>query len=268
MQKLLCSTGCICTRSNGRDHTVIGRLFPQLDCDGLEFMMFGSWYDIWETVLRDMRSYGINIPVLHVDKRLGERITLGEAAEARALFRINCEMAAGLGADKLVMHLWDGLPSDGNIAANMAEYAVLRDIAAGYGLVLTVENVVCVNSTPLDHLRTLREMYPDIAFTYDFKMAQFHSQVDATFAPENDWLWQSAVRHVHFSDYAGGHMEWSALRSLHPGEGNVDFARICAELKKRGYDGCMTIESSSVQPDGTVAVEKLNRSLGFIKSLC
>ena len=268
MQKILCSTGCLCTLRNGRDYRLIAQVAPELHCDGFEFMMYGSWYEHWEKVLADIKAMALNIPIFHVEKRVGERITLGDTAEARECFRINCKMAAELGAGKLVMHLWDGRPSDGNIAANYAEYAVLRDIAEEYGVLLTVENVVCINSTPLDHLARLHDMYPGIAFTYDFKMAQFHAQVEKTFSKEYEWLWNGPVKHVHFSDFGGGAMEWSALRSLHPGEGRIDFEYICRNLSRAGYEGYITIESTSVNEDGSIQVEKLNRSIDLIRNFC
>ena len=266
--RILCSTGCLCTMRNGRDHTLICKTAPLLHGDGFEFMMYGSWYDAWRKILDDILAMNVNIPVMHVEKRIGERITLGDISEARACFRINAEMAAALGADKLVMHLWDGRPSDSNIAVNYAEYAVLRDIAAEHGVTLTVENVVCINSTPLDHLARLHDMYPDISFTYDFKMAQFHAQVEKTFSKEYMWLWQGPVKHVHFSDFGGEPMEWSALRSLHPGEGNIDFAGICRNLCNVGYEGCITIESTSVNEDGSIQIDKLNRSIDLIRNMC
>lgn len=267
MRKLLCSTGCLCTMRNGRDRRLIAKAAPLSHCDGFEFMMYGSWYDSWRHVLADINVGGLCIPTFHVEKKVGERITLGEIDEARHCFRINAEMAAELGAEKLVLHLWDGRPSDGNIAANYAAYAYLRDIAAENGVLLTVENAVRVNSTPLDHLARLRDIYPGIAFTYDFKMAQFHGQVEKTFDAEHAWLWQGAVKHVHFSDFGGETLEWAALRSLHPGEGRIDFRYICENLKRVGYDGYVTIESTSVAEDGSIQTEKLNRSIDFIRKL-
>ena len=265
MLKLLCSTGCLCTLRNGRDYRLIEKAARELRCDGFEFMMYGSWYDLWQSVASDIRGMGLNIPVMHVEKRVGERITLGETEEARRVFRINCEMGVRLGAEKLVLHLWDGKPSDGNFLANAEEYAVLNGIAREYGLLLTVENVVCLYNDPLTNLTKLREMHPDISFTYDFKMAQFHDQVKRTFDSENMWLWDGAVRHVHFSDIDADPMDWTKLRSLHPGEGRVDFPFVCENLKAAGYSDYITIESTSVAEDGTIEVEKLNNSLARIR---
>ena len=43
MMKLYVSTGALCTRKNGRDWRVIPPAAENLDCDGLEFMMYDSW---------------------------------------------------------------------------------------------------------------------------------------------------------------------------------------------------------------------------------
>jgi len=265
MLKLLCSSGCMCTMRNGRDYRLIESAMGEICCDGLEFMMYGSWYDTWRQVLADMKAMRLNIPTFHVEKRVGERITLGETEEARRCFRINCEMAAELGAEKLIMHLWDGRPSDGNFVQNAAEYGVLNDIAREFGLVLTVENVVCLYNDPLKNLTALHGMYPDIAFTYDFKMAQFHDQVQRTFDEEHKWLWNGPVRHVHFSDIDADPMDWTRLRSLHPGEGRIDFGYVCQKLNGMNYDGYITIESTSVAEDGRIETEKLNNSLARIR---
>lgn len=62
-------------------------------------------------------------------------------------------------------------------------------------------------------------------------------------------------------------LEWAALRSLHPGEGRIDFRYICENLNRVGYDGYVTIESTSVAEDGSIQTKKLNRSIDFIRKL-
>ena len=104
--KLYVSTGALCTRKNGRDWRVIPPAAENLDCDGLEFMMYDSWYDRWEAVVRDLT--GLNFPTMHVEKCLGEKLTADtpeSLALAREEFEINCEMARRLGAKLLVLQL-------------------------------------------------------------------------------------------------------------------------------------------------------------------
>lgn len=264
--KLYVSTGALCTRKNGRDWRVIPPAAENLDCDGLEFMMYDSWYDRWETVVRDL--LGLNFPTMHVEKCLGEKLTADtpeSLALAREEFEINCEMARRLGAKLLVLHLWNGLPSDGNFAANLRAYPALRETAEKFGLLLTVENIVCRFGDPLAHFRELRAAWGDVAFTFDVKLAQFHGQTESAFSPEHAWMWNGPVRHVHVSDFAGETMDWSALRSLHPGQGRVNFPGFFDHLKRVGYDGGVTIESTSVEEDGRVNFPRLSESLKLLR---
>ena len=264
--KLYVSTGALCTRKNGRDWRRIPPAAEGLDCDGLEFMMYDSWYDRWETVVRDLE--GLNFPTLHVEKGLGENLTADtpeSLAMAREKFEIHCEMARRLGARLLVLHLWNGLPSDGNFSANLRTWPALREMAEKFGLLLTVENIVCKFGDPLVHFRELQEAWGDMAFTFDVKLAQFHGQTETAFSPENAWLWNGPVRHVHVSDFAGEPMDWSALRSLHPGQGRIDFSGFFKNLKKVGYDGGVTLESTSIREDGQVDLPRLSQSLEMLR---
>ena len=55
MAKILCSTGTMIGRPNGRDYRLIEKYAPQLHCDGFEFMMYSSWYEEVD-VLTDRKS--------------------------------------------------------------------------------------------------------------------------------------------------------------------------------------------------------------------
>lgn len=271
MKQILCSTGALITSRNGRNHRLIGEAMKKLSCDGYEFMMYPAWYECWEQVTEDVVGMHAPIVTFHVDKGVGELVSRNEAGDrelAEERFDINCRMAQAMGAKLLVLHLWGGIPSDRDIANNVREYAVLRGIAESYGLLLTVENVPCNHENPLKHWKTLRETYPDIAFTFDVRFAAFHGIMDACLSEENAWLWQGAVCHIHIGDFAGSPMDWGALRNcLHPGEGKIDFARVFAHLKKVGYDGTVTVESTSVTEDGSWYVDKLNGTFAYLRGL-
>ena len=174
MNRVLCSTGAIITRRNNRDYKLLRTIVPQLACDGLEFMMYESWYEGHIEALKQTLA-GYSVPVFHMTKHIGEHISLGNLADGVALFRADCELAADIGAQLLVLHLWSGQASDQHIERNIAAYPVLRAIAEEYGILLTVENVLCNTLDPLTHMRALADVYPDIAFTFDTKMAAFHS---------------------------------------------------------------------------------------------
>lgn len=44
MNEILCSTGALLGRPNGRDYRQLDRMAERLTCDGFEFMIYGSWY--------------------------------------------------------------------------------------------------------------------------------------------------------------------------------------------------------------------------------
>ena len=269
MHTLLCSTGALITSKNGRNYNLLSNIAPHIPCDGFEFMMYRSWYDIWEQLAEDLSKMKVPFPTFHVDKSIGELISRngeGDSVQARKWFEINCKIARTIGAKKLVLHLWGGLPSDKNIEYNIAQYEILQEIADRFELLLTVENVVCNQEDPLRHFWQLKEKYPTIAFTFDVRFARFHGQLDTVFGDGYDWLW-SAVRHIHISDYAGGYMDWTKLQSLHPLEGNVDFPKVFQNLKQQTSIETVTIESTSVLPDGEIDFEKINRSLAYLRRL-
>lgn len=266
---LLCSTGTFVGRPNGRNHRLILENAPHLHCDGFEFMMYENWYEKQNLILSDLVSSGLSFPVVHVDKLVGELISRGQEGDietALSNFERNCAVAQALGAKLLVLHLWNGKPSDAHIERNIAQFAALNSMAKAHHLMLTVENVVCNCRDPLTHWHALAHHYPDIHFTFDTKMAAFHSQLEQHYCPELTWLWQNGrIVHLHVNDYGGGHMDWANLRTLHPGQGHIDFDRFFAYIKSVGYCGHITAEASSMLPDGSTDLATLNQTLDFLR---
>ena len=258
---ILCSTGAIVTRKNNRDYTLLPAIVPQLHCDGLEFMMYESWQDQADGLRAALADFAV--PVFHMTKQIGEHISLGSLADALTLFRADCELAKAIGARLLVLHLWSGRASDQHIERNIAAYPVLRDVAEAHGLLLTVENVLCNTRDPMTHLRALAEAYPDIRFTFDTKMAAFHTQLEALYAPENAWLWPR-IAHFHVNDYAGGHMDWANMSAMPLGKGHIDLARFFAFARGMGYQGDFTHEGTAVNEDGSIRYGELNNSLDWL----
>ena len=261
MHRILCSTGALITRKNGRNHLLLSSLAEKLEFDGFEFMIYDSWYDNIYLITNDIRAMKLNIPVVHCEKKIGEHIAAQDGT-AFGLFETNCRCAERLGAEKLVLHLWNGLISDSNFDANLQAYGRLGDIAAEHGLLLTVENVVCNHSVPSAHFRELSDCYPEIAFTFDTKMAEFHGELDSVYSEE---LWRKHIRHLHINDYGGGVLDWFDLRTLHIGDGHVDFDSFFEFARKMNYSGDFTVEASSVRDNGSVDIDKLNEDLFKIK---
>lgn len=271
MNRILCSTGAVIGRPNGRDYRLLGECLEKLTCDGFEFMMYEAWHEDLQGLLGFLKALGASFPVFHVEKCVGNLISKGGEGDvdtALAAFRTNCELAAELGSEKMVLHLWGGLDSDKDIAHNIRCYGALEGIAREYGLLLTVENVVCNRKEPMSHLISLAEAYPDIRFTFDTKMAQFHRQMDLLYGEENRRLFPRFA-HFHINDYDGGYMDWSNLRTLHPGEGQVDFDRLFTFLKAQGYTGDFTVEATSFDGNGVIDFGKLNETFetlrGYLK---
>lgn len=268
--KVLCSTGFIGYKTGNKDHVRIMDYAPLINCDGFEFMMFRSWYENMPLIAKDLRTSGLTFPVFHTEKSIGELISRnedGDTALAIDNYRKNCFMAGEIGSEKLVLHLWGGIPSDSNIENNFAQLRILNDIAKSYNLLLTIENVVCNKQNPMTHLASIRESFPDIVFTFDTKMAAFHKELDLLYKPEWDWLWsENKINHLHINDYGGGYMDWENLNALPLGDGNIDFEEFFTFLKSKAYTGYLTLEASSLKPDGSVDFDKMNHNLEFIKS--
>lgn len=105
----------------------------KINCDGFEFLMYNSWYEDWEQIAEYLAKTEVEFPVFHIEKQVGELISRNEAGDieqAHKLFEINCKMAKKLGAERLVLHLWGGLPSDRNIHINIEQFAILKETAA------------------------------------------------------------------------------------------------------------------------------------------
>lgn len=261
MNRILCSTGSLITRANGRNHRLLPGFARQLECDGFEFLIYESFYGNLDKITAELDAEGLSFPSVHCDKKIGELIA-EENDRAFELFDINCKAAHTLGAEILVLHLWNGLISDSNFGANAKAFRRLADIAEKYSLTLTVENVVCNVGSPVSHFYELKEMYPEIAFTFDTKMAEFHGEMARVFDCE---LWENNIRHLHINDYGGKVMEWENLRTLHLGDGHVDFDRFFEFVKRMNYRGDFTVEANSVNPDGSVDIDKLNGDFSKIR---
>ena len=269
MNKILCSTGAITGRANGYNYKLLECLSEQLTCDGFELMMDSVWYDDITALKNYLQEKSFYIPVIHCEKNIGEMISKGgksELEQAYRTFEKDCDVAMTIGASKLVLHLWGGRASDSNFRNNINAYPYLNEKAQEYGLELFIENVVCNVENPMKHLCELKEIYPNIRFVFDTKMAAFHEQLDLLYEVEYEWLWKEGyIKHYHINDYAGGYMDWCNLRTLPVGKGKIDFNSFFAFVKKSGYAGDFTAEGNAIRSDGTVDVDTLNEQFRRIK---
>lgn len=268
MIKILCSTGALL--EYGGDYQLLEPLSKQLMYDGYEFMMDSPYYEEVNALKKYFHRIKLYIPVVHCEKSIGENISKGgktELADAYEKFEINCDIARNIGAEKMVVHLWDGCTSDSNFKANLAGYYYLDKTARKYGLDLLIENVVCNVENPMKHFCELRANYPGIHFVFDTKMAAFHGQLELLYATEYEWLWrQKHICHYHVNDYAGGYMDWENLRSLPVGKGKINFEYFFEFVNKTGYNGFFTVEATAHNDKGIVDIGMLNEQFRYIKT--
>lgn len=280
MNKILCSTGAIIGKVNNNDYTLLREYAKKLDCDGFELMMSSSWYHILDDVIAAVKSYGLNIPVIHSQKSLGEALcgmttsfsdgrfhdrvmTPDEDEETftqgTERFRLNLKLAEKLGAEKMVLHLWNGSVSDRNIEKNVERFGEWKLLADKAGVELLVENVICNTNSPLYNVDLVAKKYPDAGFVYDTKMAEFHDQTMRIFSPEYEYIvMEGRIRHLHVNDYGGGYMDWAHMQVLPIGAGHIDFDGFFKRLGEYGYMGDFTVESTALAKDGTVDFDMLN----------
>lgn len=267
--KILCSTGALIGKANNRNYRLLERLAKELTCDGFEFMMYSSWYDEMDDMISYLKALNIYIPVVHCEKHIGQSISAGteeEIAQGFELFEKNCRLAKELSAEKLVLHLWDGIISDSNFDSNLDNCGKLMIIAKEYGLDLLIENVVCNVKDPMTRWCQLMGKYPDIHFVFDTKMAAFHGQLNLLYEKDYECLWKDGhICHYHINDYGGGIMDWANLRTLPIGKGNIDFNDFSDFLKKIGYSGMATVEATAFDKDGKIDVEMLNECFAKIR---
>ena len=268
MHQILCSTGALIGRPNGRDYRLLKDFCPQLDCDGFEFILYSTWYDQIEALTAFLQELKLNIPVMHCEKTLAEHITAGGEAEMREayrLFEINCSLANAIGAEKLVLHLWNGVISDSHFENNLRAWPGLNRKAAEHGLTLLTENVVC-HQDPMSHWEELYRNYPDIKFVFDTKMADFHGQLELLYLPRYAWLWrENHILHYHVNDFGGAFRDWNNLKVLQLGKGHIDFDRFFSFIKETGYTGDFTFEGTGFDQTGYVSIQDLNEQFALAR---
>jgi len=294
MSKILCSSGALIGRPNGSDFRLLQEIYPRLECDGLEFMVYSRWYPIFDDLVSFLneiqKSMGIRIPVVHCQKALGETLcgmkawfeegNYGEYVMTeeedrenfqRGLqeFELNLRLANAVGADRMVLHLWNGIPSDKNIDKNIERFGILDDTAQKAGVILMAENVVCNTKDPLYNLDLLHKAYPDASLVYDTKMAEFHEQTMQLFDPQWDWMLREGnIKHMHINDYSGGYMDWSNLKVLPIGEGHIDFDTFFEKLSHYNYEGDYTVEATSFDlKTGVINYDRLNKCFRDLRQL-
>ena len=290
MKQVLCSTGALTLKVKNVDSDFLKKISSKLDCDGFELMVDSSMYMCMDELLKVIKDSGINIPVIHSRKSLGESLsgirvkqtlagfdkyiyTEEEDHEifenGKAEFQKNLVVANAVGAEKMVLHLWNGIASDQNVEKNLERFGVLNDMAKKSGVTLMAENVLCNTKDPLTNLSNLRKYCPYAHFVYDTKMAEFHGQTLKVFEPEYEWMIKDGhIKHLHINDYDGGYMDWTNFNVLPIGKGHVDFDGFFSKLAGYDYNGDFTVEATSFKREtGEIDFDSLNKCFADLRNL-
>ncbi len=266
--EILCSTGTLVSKINGRDYRMITKFAPQIQCDGFEFLMVPEFYENCDTVAKEVKAAGINFKTFHIEKDIGwylSRLEDGDENRAFGFLKQDLRMANLLGLEFCVFHLWGGAESDAHVARNIGFLDRILECCREYGVTLSVENVPCTTHSPYENIKLLTSMYPEIPVTFDSRFAAFHGQEKAFC--EDEELWKNNIRHIHISDIAKEMVDERKLRPiLHPGEGCADFDTVFERLRT-SYSGTLTLESPVFLPEFKADTDKLNRSLNGLDGI-
>lgn len=267
--QLLCSTGAFSRFPELTDYQSILEYGPLLDVDGLEVMYFPRWTDDIEHIGTELRASGLRIPAIHAEKGIGPALISAQSKKRERGWRwleAGCRLGQIVEATTLILHLW-GLPdSDDRLEDNLAVLPDCITMAEQHRLTLAVETVPSRSGDTLGSARRAVEHDNSCQVALDTEFLALHGQLEA--ALQADWLWQDRrVPHIHIKDYDGAlYSTDNYRRYLHPGEGTIDFSHFFTALKARHYDGNISLEASIVNRDGTRDMEKLKRSLAWLKT--
>ncbi len=266
-KKILCSTGTLVGKANGFDYTLISRYGGEICADGFELMMLKAYYDHLPRIRKMLERMDVPVRTIHFEKDITALLGLGDGEDLREglrLFEINADMAAAVGASAAVLHLWDGRFDEDHLGKCLDLLDTLFEICDQRSVELLVENIPC-RISPYESVLNIARKYPGSRFTFDTRHADFVGETERFLQSE---IWGTRIGHIHISDHCGLTVPgmWGVTRPIvHPGEGKIDFDRFFASMPP--YDGeTVTLESPVMLPDGTHDLEKLNRSLSFLRN--
>ena len=139
--------------------------------------------------------------------------------------------AAAIGANQMVLHLWDLPESDSDLPGRLDAVVIAADVADKHSVRLLIETIPCRVSTPLRNVQRVLEHEPRVGVALDTEFLAMHGELEEALAA--DWLWNDGrVGHVHVKDYDGSLSESDGSRRyLMPGEGRIDFGAVFKTLE-------------------------------------
>jgi sugar phosphate isomerase/epimerase len=248
--RILCSTGAVTRHPTRADHRLIEDA-RDLPCAGFELSIYPGWIVDVDAVADEIAALGLPIAAAHAEKAIGARLSEGDPTAVDRLER-SARLAARVGARLLVLHLWELPLGDRHFERNLALLPACTDVAEGAGLSLGIETIPCSVGSPLVNVARAIEREPRCVAVLDTEFLALHDELEA--APEAGL----PVGHVHVKDFDGQiHHGDPRTRYLLPGEGVLDLDRFLDRLRKRGYDGTVTLEPSAVDPEGGLDRDRL-----------
>jgi sugar phosphate isomerase/epimerase len=175
---------------------------------------------------------------------------------ARDLFRRALDCFADVGVELVNVHPDQRVPLQPieKVRARNAEaIAQLAEDAAGRGIRLMVENLDRQFATVAD-LRPVLEAFDDLGFHLDIGHANLRLGLgEANRSAELLAAFGNRLAHVHISDNRGG------TEDLHLplGAGSIDWRAQIRTLKSHGYDGTVTLEVFSRDPEHLLTSRRL-----------
>jgi sugar phosphate isomerase/epimerase len=244
----LLSTGAVSRNPDYTDHRRILEHIPPVE---LEASLYPAWN---ERVVADLRE--LPFVAAHADKRIGATLSGDDPDYDR--FELDCRMARGLGADLVVLHLWELPDGDRRLDRNLDRLPALLDIAEEHGVTVAVETIPCLAGTPLDNVLRACERDPRCRVTLDTEFLAAHGQLDAALELAE------LVAHVHVKDFDPAVWDTKPRRYLLPGEGVLDIEGFLRRLR---WDGTVTLEMSAVREDGTIDAGRLESAVAWLRTL-
>jgi len=244
----LLSTGSVTRNPDFTDHRRIPEHIPPVE---LEAVIYPNWD---ESVVEALR--GLPFVSAHADKRIGATLSGDEPDLGR--FARDCRIASELGAELVVLHLWELPDGDRHLDRNLERLPALADIAEEHGVTLTVETIPCTVGTPLGNVLRACEREPRCRVTLDTEFLAVHGQLDR--AHELGDL----IAHVHVKDYDPAVWGTQPRRYLLPAEGTLDLDGFFERLP---YDGTLTLEMSAVGPNGEIDTDRLEAASAWLHRL-
>jgi len=233
----------------------------------MEVIFYPAWYGRSEAIARDLVSHKVKCPVVHGEKGIA-RLWGSDDAETRSegvkRFEENLRFAADIGAERMVLHLWERPEGDEILDRNLEFYSAALHQAQELGIALSAETIPTIVATPLTNIRTIADRFPRTEITFDTEFLAFHDEVEKAFSIDTLKSFPQ-LTHVHVKDYGGGLVSPEGVRYyLHPGEGQLDFESLFSNLRTCDYLGAITLEASGYV-DGVLDVEKVNKSLDYLR---